>query len=61
MALDRAERADARYGFVERFNGRMRDELLNEALFFTIGPAHSILARWRRRLGSGPIDVSVAI
>jgi transposase InsO family protein len=25
-------------GFVESFNGRMRDELLNETLFFTIGP-----------------------
>ena len=24
-------------GFVESFNGRMRDELLNETLFFTIG------------------------
>ncbi|XAY87483.1 IS3 family transposase (plasmid) [Sphingomonas parapaucimobilis] len=33
-------------GFVESFNGRMRDELLNETLFFTIGQARSILARW---------------
>jgi putative transposase len=33
-------------GFVESFNGRMRDELLNETLFFTIGQACSILARW---------------
>jgi putative transposase len=33
-------------GFVESFNGRMRDELLNEALFFTIRQARSILARW---------------
>ena len=32
-------------GFVESFNGRMRDELLNETLFFTIGQARSILAR----------------
>ncbi len=32
--------------FVESFNGRMRDELLNETLFFTIGQARSILARW---------------
>ncbi|WP_242414678.1 IS3 family transposase [Sphingomonas panni] len=33
-------------GFVESFNGRMRDELLNETLFFTIGQARSILAHW---------------
>jgi putative transposase len=32
-------------GSVESFNGRMRDELLNETLFFTIGQARSILAR----------------
>ncbi|RYY28772.1 MAG: IS3 family transposase [Sphingomonadales bacterium] len=33
-------------GFGESFNGRMRDELLNETLFFTIGQARTILARW---------------
>ena len=33
-------------GFVESFNGRMRDELLNETLFFTISQARAILARW---------------
>ncbi|MEG8018615.1 MULTISPECIES: IS3 family transposase [unclassified Sphingomonas] len=33
-------------GFVESFNGRMRDELLNETLFFTIRQARAILARW---------------
>ncbi len=33
-------------GFVESFNGRMRDELLNETLFFTVRQAHLILARW---------------
>jgi putative transposase len=32
-------------GFVESFNGRMRDELLNETLFFTVRQARSILAR----------------
>ena len=31
---------------MESFNGRIRDELLNETLFFTIGRARSILARW---------------
>jgi putative transposase len=33
-------------GFVESFNGRMRDELLNETLFFTVHQARAILARW---------------
>ncbi|BCA63691.1 hypothetical protein HMP09_2925 [Sphingomonas sp. HMP9] len=33
-------------GFVESFNGRMRDELLNETLFCTVRQARSILARW---------------
>ena len=33
-------------GFVGSFDGRKRDELLNETLFFTIGQARTILARW---------------
>ena len=33
-------------GFVESFNGRMRDELLNETLFFTVRQARAILSRW---------------
>jgi len=33
-------------GFVESFNGRMRDELLNETLFLTIRPALALLGRW---------------
>ncbi|MEG3085124.1 integrase core domain-containing protein [Sphingomonas sp. PB2P12] len=33
-------------GFVESFNGRMRNELLNETLFFTVRQACTILARW---------------
>ena len=32
-------------GFVESFNGRMGDELLNETLFFTGPQAREILAR----------------
>ncbi|WP_082449613.1 MULTISPECIES: integrase core domain-containing protein [unclassified Sphingomonas] len=31
-------------GFVESFDGRMCDELLNETLFFAIGQARSIPA-----------------
>jgi putative transposase len=33
-------------GFVESFNGRMRDELLNETLFFTIGQARATISHW---------------
>jgi transposase InsO family protein len=33
-------------GICEAFNARMRDELLNETLFFTVGAARKHLARW---------------
>ena len=33
-------------GFVESFNGRMRDELLNESLFFGLDHARQKVAAW---------------
>ncbi len=33
-------------GFVERFNGRMRDELLNETVFFDLDDARAKIANW---------------
>ncbi len=33
-------------GFVESFNGRMRDELLNETLFFNLDDARAKIAAW---------------
>ena len=33
-------------GFVESFNGRMRDELLNETLFFDLDDARAKVAAW---------------
>ena len=33
-------------GFVESFNGRMRDELLNETLFFDLDDARAKVADW---------------
>lgn len=33
-------------GFCESFNGRMRDELLNESLFFGLDHARTKIARW---------------
>src|SRR5215469_11611850 len=34
--------------FIESFNGRMRDELLNESLFPSLPPARVALDKWRR-------------
>ncbi|WP_128917762.1 IS3 family transposase, partial [Bradyrhizobium nanningense] len=33
-------------GFVESFNGRMRDELLNETLFFDLDDARTKITKW---------------
>jgi transposase InsO family protein len=33
-------------GYVESFNGKMRDELLNETLFFSLDHARKIIAEW---------------
>lgn len=35
-------------GFSESFNGRLRDELLNETLFHSLGHVRTVLAAWRR-------------
>ena len=40
-------------GFVESFNGRMRDELLNEALFFGIEHARHAIAEWTEDYNTG--------
>lgn len=34
-------------GFVENFNGRMRDERLNEEVFATLAEARAVIDRWR--------------
>jgi len=34
-------------GYVESFNGRLRDECLNETLFASLGHARSVLHSWR--------------
>ncbi|MDP1702822.1 MAG: IS3 family transposase [Aestuariivirga sp.] len=33
-------------GYVESFNGKMRDELLNETLFFSLDQARTVIAEW---------------
>ena len=34
-------------GFIESFNGRLRDELLNETLFPSLSHARAMLQAWR--------------
>jgi putative transposase len=34
-------------GYIESFNGRLRDECLNASLFFTIADAKELINRWR--------------
>ena len=35
-------------GYVERFNGKLRDELLNVEVFETLKEAQVLVERWRR-------------
>jgi len=34
-------------GYIESFNGKLRDELLNREIFFTLEEAKTLIARWR--------------
>jgi putative transposase len=34
-------------GFIESFNGRFRDEFLNEVLFSTLADARTLIAAWK--------------
>ncbi len=35
-------------GYVESFNGKLRDELLNGEIFYTLKQARVLIERWRR-------------
>jgi len=35
-------------GYVENFNGKLRDELLNGEIFYTLREAKVLIERWRR-------------
>ena len=35
-------------GYIESFNGRLRDELLNGEIFYTLKEAKVLIERWRR-------------
>ncbi len=48
MASTASHRASpCKKGFVESFNGRLRDECLNEHLFVGLAEARRIIAEWR--------------
>jgi putative transposase len=46
MALHRAGKP-TQNAFIESFNGRLRDELLNETLFTSLAHARAALAAWK--------------
>jgi hypothetical protein len=51
-------------GFIESFNGRLRDELLNETLFTTLAQVPAVLAAWkdgRHAIFADAVDPEVAI
>jgi len=35
------------YGYVESFNGKLRDELLTREIFYTLREAQVLIERWR--------------
>ena len=35
-------------GYIESFNGKLRDELLNGEIFYTLKEAQVLIERWRR-------------
>lgn len=47
MALHRARAEPQQNAFVESFNGRLRDECLNETLFRSLSHARAVLRAWR--------------
>ena len=41
-------------GYIESFNGKLRDELLNGEIFFTLTEAKVIVERWRQEYNTRP-------
>ena len=39
-------------GYIESFNGKMRDELLNGEIFYTLKEARIIIEMWRKEYNS---------
>ena len=42
-----APRKPTQNAFIESFNARLRDELLNETLFTSLAQVHAVLATWK--------------
>ena len=40
-------------GYIESFNGKLRDELLNRELFYTLKEARVLIEQWRRHHNGG--------
>jgi len=36
-------------GYCESFNGRLRDELLNAEIFYSLREARAVIERWRKQ------------
>ena len=36
-------------GYIESFNGKLRDEVLNREIFYTVKEAQVIIAKWRQQ------------
>ena len=36
-------------GYIESFNGKLRDELLNAEIFDTLGETQVLVAQWRKK------------
>jgi Integrase core domain len=36
------------HGYIESFNARLRDELLNDEIFYTLREAQIVIESWRR-------------
>jgi len=41
--------APGRYGYIESFNGKLKDELLNREVFTTLEEAKVLIEGWRRK------------
>ena len=46
-------------GYVESFNGKLRDELLNQEIFYTLREAEVLIERWRNEYNTFRPDSSL--
>jgi transposase InsO family protein len=48
-------------GYVESFNGRMRDELLDRGIFYTLKEARHLIEMWRWEYSIARLDTSLQL